>query len=869
MDIEIKQLLFDNITKLTNDKKTLPSGLESELELEFEIRFGSFDNNVFNSYVNNSIFELVYKQLKKLYTFDVSYSLDIYTNENSERITINGIKNIKEYCTNNIFNVKQATYITKEKIKSIDLEDYNIRLSLSTEKTIPEIKINDNIVKTFRYKCRCSFTINNFRIDLTIVKESKGKTFQQSHTLLIDEKYEIECEYISKLGNIKIDDIDIIYNILLLTSGSFIVISEKYKNEVLNEFNKYKVSAPKVKSLTKANLFDITKNQSSYAVTYKVDGLHHLLFVANDGKIYLIEDNKNVNYTGYQIDENKNSIYDCELLLHNDVYNILIFDCLYHNNVDVRQLPLIVPSDTILIKDMLIETTKTNVSNFNSRLNCIIDFIYNKPITKYKLNLEIKMKNYKFLSGDSDSESLFNKCSDLLKNIDKIEIDGLIIANIIDPYVSVNNSFEHIYKYKPIDKLSIDLLVSFIDNDNRVIYGNQECRKFQLMAYKTIKSQIKLVPFEIAYLPTDKFTTKNNEVILNNNVIEFIYDDNQEFFKWIPLRLRPDKTIIKMPNALITATSTFDLIKNPITYELITGIEKLDDNEFVYRTGNKDEKDIIKNMREFHNLIKSDLIKLSANAFSEDIKLIDFSCGEGGDLDKWYHSGINYVTGIDYSLASINEAKKRYNKKKYKDEMKVDFIQGDLTLPIEKCSKGTDDISSILAVHQGTYNIASCQFAIHYFFKDIDTINTFLQSVYKTLAVGGIFIGTTLNGKLVDEMFVDDEINIDSIKFSITKKYKKFDDYGNTIIPKIAGLVSGVTEWLVNFDFFKKCAINNGFEVISLQNDNKIYKFGTTFKEIHKYFPQTTLSKDEQSQSYLHSILILRKSKTKITIKKK
>ena len=47
------------------------------------------------------------------------------------------------------------------------------------------------------------------------------------------------------------------------------------------------------------------------------------------------------------------------------------------------------------------------------------------------------------------------------------------------------------------------------------------------------------------------------------------------------------------------------------------------------------------------------------------------------------------------------------------------------------------------------FDVVSCQFSIHYFFENEDTLSTFLMNVSENLREGGKFIGTCLNGNRV------------------------------------------------------------------------------------------------------------------------
>ena len=47
------------------------------------------------------------------------------------------------------------------------------------------------------------------------------------------------------------------------------------------------------------------------------------------------------------------------------------------------------------------------------------------------------------------------------------------------------------------------------------------------------------------------------------------------------------------------------------------------------------------------------------------------------------------------------------------------------------------------------FNVSSCQFAMHYFFENPDTLQGFLRNVAECTRLNGYFIGTAYDGKLV------------------------------------------------------------------------------------------------------------------------
>lgn len=164
----------------------------------------------------------------------------------------------------------------------------------------------------------------------------------------------------------------------------------------------------------------------------------------------------------------------------------------------------------------------------------------------------------------------------------------------------------------------------------------------------------------------------------------------------------------------------------------------------------------IAGLRFFHNWIKRTIITdaasyLKKNYNIHNIKLLDLAVGKGGDMQKWYDSGIYNVVGIDIDDNSINGkggAKDRYRQFKQQINKPVDysFFVFDLSNP--------DNVAKIdNIIGDRKFNIISCQFAIHYFFRDPVALDTFMNIVSRYMDNNALFVGTTMNGLKLTDMF--------------------------------------------------------------------------------------------------------------------
>jgi len=300
--------------------------------------------------------------------------------------------------------------------------------------------------------------------------------------------------------------------------------------------------------------------------------------------------------------------------------------------------------------------------------------------------------------------------------------------------------------------------------------------------------------------------TEEDEVFYDNTIVEFRYDTTREkFWRWVPLRVRYDKTEeleqslmgLGKPNygnAYHVANNNWKSIHNPITEEMITtGTQipetiEIDDDVYYNRILTSD---YTRSLRDFHNLfVKKILIKSVSKR--EDI-LIDYACGKGGDFPKWINSQLSFVFGIDISRDNLENrldgacARFLNNRKKYKNIPYALFVNGDSrknildgsaflsekSKKISECVFGETDKKTAEKIGQGVlqqygkgkegFHISSCQFALHYFTENINYFQNFIQNLAECTKLNGYFIATSFDGKTI---------------FNMLKKQKEILKYG-------------------------------------------------------------------------------------------
>ncbi len=341
------------------------------------------------------------------------------------------------------------------------------------------------------------------------------------------------------------------------------------------------------------------------------------------------------------------------------------------------------------------------------------------------------------------------------------------------------------------------------------------------------------------FLQDGEIRDLDGKIISDKTVVEFFYNDDIEVdpkFRWIPIRTRYDKTESVMKyrknygNYITVANRVWRSITNPVLMADISDLGKGNNeekNEFFYDkkldyirskigkeliiTANKESAyytvtndTATKSWRAFHNWIKSLIIYTHCNyKYQNDrhLSILDIGCGRGGDIMKYYYANVDFLVGIDPSrdglVNSFNGAISRYNNfKKGKPRFpKMDFIQGDggALLNYDDQFRALGGISyddkklmekyfSKDPLKRVQFDRISCQFSIHYMFKNKESLENFKQNINDYLKPGGYLIATCFDAQRVEELFGEtdkfssyytNEKGEKKLLWQIVRKYEK------------------------------------------------------------------------------------------------
>jgi hypothetical protein len=417
----------------------------------------------------------------------------------------------------------------------------------------------------------------------------------------------------------------------------------------------------------------------------------------------------------------------------------------------------------------------------------------------------------------------------------------------------------------------------------------------------------------------------NSELIEDDTIVEFKFDkakfDAGEIVQrcWIPIRNRPDKTAKykrgeKMfGNAYHTANSNWFSIHNAVTRDMICGLEPIPNIEIsteVYYN-NAFKKTNTEGLRSFHNAFVKKTLIWSVSKPGD--KLIDYGCGKGGDLPKWIGRDLSFIFGIDFSKDNIQNrfdgACVRYlkNLKRHfkmpnalfvngdcsKNIRSGDAVEGDINKEIIRAVFGQGDKTQF-ETHERIYesfgagaagfNVSSCQFAVHYFFKNTTTFHNFMRNVCECTAINGYFIGTCYDGHTIMKELRPYSYNDGIQKYEnheliceIIKRYdtEEFEDestcLGKEILVYQDSINQYLPEYLVNFRYLERMSGLYGFKLLSSEECKQLKipasegMFKTLFRLMEnnhntsEYASALNMSDSERFVSFLNRYFIFKK----------
>lgn len=522
----------------------------------------------------------------------VSLDIDI-RGEQSVRYTIEGKENVQTYLeTNDISQIDTVSAQMKKRIRDVQLEQQDIKVSLSEETyQTPNFTDFAQKPKSFRYKVRMSSVRGSYRIDLTQVKStpSKGSTasLAENGVLVASPKYEIEIEALDEKA--KKDDL-LTLLALSCTRGTlidpFVGTNTKLSAAMMllqpftSDAHSYaqraiisrdpQVSFPGFKPVNMGldNLLEpdvgvisIHDPELEYTVTTKIDGITAKGIVGEDDVLYIVEGDEktNVRHSGFTLPKAAGTIFDGELVLHDLVKNpvqwFFIFDCY-------------ASSGSRIIDNHLMSYTEPS-SDGTGRLDEAKAFVEQLvPVSGKPQTKDVQVKRF---SKDiyTQAQTFWNEQR---RNVLDYPTDGLVYTpNTKIPEWIVESGKRHwekALKWKSIPDMTIDFLaevqaysIQYTDTNGSSQIGNQVAlycainpdqpesvetiSPFSVLSHSHkvhMKDDKQTYHFTTTYTPIDDqgycCIPQTKEQFRSGTIVECQYFEQ----RWHPIRVRHEKT---------------------------------------------------------------------------------------------------------------------------------------------------------------------------------------------------------------------------------------------------------------------------------------------------------------------------------------
>ena len=390
-----------------------------------------------------------------------------------------------------------------------------MRASLSLEKDLTTTQLVKSMVsswrdnkKQFRYINRYKLTHKDIpvAVDVSIVKQSarQGRnlaltyTFQEAELDKQPERYEVELEIDNfKVGigteystpeQLLLAVKRVVKLVLSGLQGTNYPVSYPEQNMVLASYmqllwgDKYREGqrvypknfvGPSSVSLQIKNIAPINEDanipniRNGYTVTEKADGERKLLYITDTGKMYLIDTNMNVQFTGAKTVRTElfNSLLDGEHILHNKEKKFInlyaAFDIYYKNGEDLREKAFMATDSSQEVMQFRLPILASVMKELNAVY--IADVNVQSP-------LKIEAKTF---YAATETQSIFQACAYLLARVRsgvfEYETDGLIFTPSLlgvggnapgETTTPRKITWDHSFKWKPPEYNTIDFMVT-------------------------------------------------------------------------------------------------------------------------------------------------------------------------------------------------------------------------------------------------------------------------------------------------------------------------------------------------------------------------------------------------------------------------
>eukprot|EP00877_Chromochloris_zofingiensis_P013067 jgi/Chrzof1/8013/UNPLg00064.t1 len=701
------------------------------------------------------------------------------------RVTLHGVDSIKAFCVGKAADewMLGMAVMFKEQCKEHPpvLIAEGVKMTLKRERpyhddvaAVVRQVLNPTITKHYRFKQRYSQQDGPLRLDMTAVKSSSGTT--AAGLLTSQPAYEMEVEAVK--GCCAEESAGSLARKLLLSMRQLGMLKEEHWAVGFRKLTGMDgVIGPKPVTLERHHLMPDSRLGApsvlhGYTVTAKADGQRANLYVDAAGAAHLITAAgarllcRNV--------AAKDTILDGEYVSHRDGQTAFLgFDCYFYEGKDVRDKALV-----------------------PGRLQLLSKAVASVQAAQPGILVQAK----KFVVGEgaaflAEAAALW----DAVSSEQPDAVDGLIFTpagcGIPQGPARRAGAWHSALKWKPPQHTTADFWVPH--GDASVVQAAAMSADVMLPAdilVRTLNRQAKPThPHQLIGVPYGRLTDPDGIVPAKGG--RFLHDEaGAAGWVWAASRLRPDKKGLADANKLPTVQSILRSVRYPVSLEHFVGAQGVTaadlapehEDYYSITVGRADSPCAA--MQSFHNCVKEEVVLRKAAALRSSISrkrklsLLDLGCGQGGDLNKYLRVGFQRVLGVDKSPGNIRRLYSRLieldllpNSGTVMAFLCMDASQplGPENAPMMACRSSPEDkwasnlqqlselawgrtsVGAVLdrAMHGMAlqpFDVVACQFAVHYFCKDLETLGTFLDNLQQHLSKeAGVFVVTFLDGQKV------------------------------------------------------------------------------------------------------------------------
>jgi len=543
-------------------------------------------------------------------------------------------------------------------------------------------------------------------------------------------------------------------------------------------------------------LSELQHKITNHLITDKIDGKRTILYLSND-RSYAVNDV----LTRLDISLKETTILDTELY-EGDYY---IFDVMVYNGRSLIDRP------------------------FEERL---------KYFDKFSDMTGIKTKPFIRLT-DNYKEQI----RDFKKEKKPYEVDGIILTPADGTYTQML-----VYKYKPPDHLTVDLMIKrcpvklqeenkLSDTDNNrtlyLLFCGINKRVFYKLSMRMVGYYNEIFPdidtknlpqyFPIQFEPSSRKTAYffwSDRKDLDGEVGEFLY--NTQTKEWMLKKIREDRRVeVKRGNYFGNNYKIAEFVWMAYMDPLI--IEDIQETQDIYF---QEHNNILhKASRNFNSYVKSEIFK----KFRNTNWVMDLASGKGQDLFRYGSNNMRNVIFIELDRTALMELIAR--KHLFATDEKIRNHMNILIQNVDLLDKYRRNIRLIDLVHtQQNIDLIMCNLAFHYLMKNKKSLQNICKLINYYLKPGGRFVFSAFDGhkvvRLLEEHQGEWTVRVrDQIKYSILKKYSgnQITRIGQKIDVRLPfSRNTYYSEYLINIDTIEKAL---GKYLIVMESNESFSKY--------------------------------------------